>query len=269
MSFLLFSCGSSEPFHNIVFADGSDSFNRIIDLRRSAATDKIYGGGYYVTFDDEHRTAQLTISNLKIADDIEGVTLTFDNVPWNYSSSNHQKQRVISIDELISEDAQYGTIRLTDVVIVYSESNDMDQFASHGLYATYVVNSRFRVVAYPYHVFAEGTTRFVDLSGSDWYDYTPIYIIDLNPETESAAMKIYDIMGGNITIDDLSMEFTDDGYRLIPFSHTKTESALGEITNIEIQSHLHDRLDVKFTLSRHEGPISVEAFLSPNLSGAN
>lgn len=264
------SCGSSEPFHNIVFADGSDTFNRVTDIMRSSLGDGIYQGGYYITFDDEQRTASLTISNLKVSDADEGITLTFDNVPWNYSESNHQKQRVISADELIGEDPQYGTIRLTDVEIIYSESNDLDFYTSNGLCASYIINSRYQVVAYPYHVFAEGTTRVSTGSGNTAYEYSPIYYITLDPEQRIASIDIKGLTDDKIRIDNLELEFTDYGYILKSDDATTMRSSEYTLNLLYGESHIHDRLELRMQLKDgNDNQVYVDAFLSPNLSEVN
>lgn len=272
----LASCRSDEPFKNVVFADSPDMFNVVTPVDGSRGVAQVVGGvTYHIAFDDEHRNASLTISNLKVSPDDEGIIVTFPEVEWTYEPGSHEKRRIIEAPELHSSAGLGGDLTITDVVIIFTQSNTLSDEKTSGFYASYVVDGRYCIVSYPFTAYSRGTTA-VSLVGSTErrIDYAPTYVVSFDPSTMTANLSVEKLtLGGRqlgFTIDRLRLTLTDDGYRLMSTSNTRIvgsayAAALPQIAGeVNATAELRNELDLDMTLSFCGADYHVEAFLTPD-----
>lgn len=272
----LMGCRSAEPFDQITRAANPEAFNYVTSAVGRAGSQVYSDAGYYIVFDDENKLASITISNIRVPGDDTPRTLTFTDVPMDYSLNRHQVERVIEADRLISKDPVNLGMEITDVTIVYIQSNSLDPNETDGIYARYTIDGLYTVTAYPYKIFAEGTTRVDDLqSKSTSYDYKTAYSIDLNPDNMTASLTISGLVLGaqisDVTISGLQFAITDNGYRLemIPStSVNSTDATCRDLTidNLTVDAQLRGELRLDMRVVANGFDYQVAAFTSSNLT---
>lgn len=266
-------CRGSEPFDKITRAGSPEAFNYVVQPMARTSGQVYDDAGYYIVFDDENKVATVTIANLRVPGNETPRTLTFKDVPMDYTRNNHQVERMIVADRLVSQDPVNRGTAITDVTIVYTQSNDLDANHTDGIYARFTVDDAYVVTAYPYAIFADGTTRVDDLSDmTTLYDYTATYDLHLDPTTMTARMTVKDIeIGGTATdieFSGLGLDLTDNGYRISFDEKSKIDSDM-EISVIEFNAEagLRTELDLDFIVElANGGKYRVTAFLTPDLS---
>lgn len=267
-------CRSSEPFDKITRAATPEAFNHVMPKSARGVATVYDDAGYYIVFDDDNKVASLTISNLRVPGSSTPRTLTFVDVPMDYTRNNHRIERMISQEQLVSHDpVNSGTI-ISDVTIVYVQSNSLDPNPSDGIYARFTIDDAYVVTAYPYGIFADGTTRIDDLgSMTTAYDYTATYRLTFDPATMTATMTIDDIeiggTAGKIVFSGLKLTLTNDGYELA-FTDTsamKSDLAISELTAFKATADLRTELDIDLSLRMSDGgSYRIAAFLSPDMT---
>lgn len=269
-------CRSSEPFDQITRAANPQAFNYVTNSVGRAAPRVYSDAGYYIVFDDENKLASITISNIRVPGSDVARTLTFTDVPMDYSHNSHQVERVIEADRLISKDPVNIGMEITDVTIVYIQSNSLDPNDTDGIYARYIIDGIYTVTAYPYRIYAEGTTRVDDLqSMSTSYDYKTTYSIDLDPDNLSASIRISGLVLGSslpdITVSQLQFAIIDNGYRLEMTPETKV-SAMGStecdlaVDDLTVNAMLRGELRLDMRVSENGSSYQVAAFTTSNLT---
>lgn len=276
---MLASCGNDEPFKHLVVADSPSMFSTFTPvggMRQSLGlADDVT---YHLTIDDERRNATLVIDNFKASPDDEGEIVTFTDLTWTYEPGSHEKRRVIKAAELHSTPGPGADVVITDVNIVYTESNELSEEPTVGFYATYVVNNIYKVESYPYAVYADGTT--VVAVGTDpddrHVDYEPIYLIRFNPSQSSASIEVRGLPIGNesctFSIDNLALKLVEGGYELASQSSSEVTSLSGcsQLISVVVLTgiaSMQDELNLEIELKVGEASVKVEAFLDPDLCG--
>lgn len=265
-------CRGSEPFDNIVRAETTHAFNYVTSTSQRGGAAIYDDVRYYIVFDDDKRTANLTISNLRFPGEDTPLTLTFSDETMTYTSNNHEKQRIIKADALTSTDPVTDGTVITDVTIIYTESNALDPNGTEGIYARYTVDGRFVVTAYPYYIFADGTTVIDNLSeGGQMIDYDVTYRLSLNPDDMTAKMKICGLKFGNacadIVLSPLRLDLSDNTYVLSFTSATQCSSDVGiDVSSFSSSANLLDELKIDFDVLADDKSYHVGAFLTPDLS---
>lgn len=272
LAVILAGCRSNEPFDNIVTAVNPDAFNYVTSTGGRANPAVFGDAGYYIVFDDDQRIANLTISNLRVSDSDEPMTLSFSRVPMTYSSDSHEKERVIMAETLVPDNPDGPSVTLSDVLIVYSHTNSLDPNRTDGIYARFTVNGRYTVTAYPYRMLADGTTRIDCLTdGKQQIEYEPVYGLRLDPATLTASLvvKSLDLAGveRRIVIRDLTLGFVDNGYTLSMSGATVCAADKGAVKLVSVSgtAELRTELKIDMVLSVDGADYRVAAFLSPNL----
>ena len=266
-------CRSSEPFDKITRAATPEAFNYVAPLSSRAASTVYNDAGYYIVFDDENKVASVTISNLRVPGYDQPRTLTFVDVPMDYTSNNHMVERMIKAESLVSHDPINGGTEITDVTIVYIQSNSLDPNPTDGIYARFVIDGAYLVTAYPYDVFGEGTTRIDDLENlTTAYDYNTTYHLTLDPSTMTADMEVANLSvggwKGNVTVKGLKLTLVDDGYEVEFGPSTSVDAEIPlEIDRFSGVADLRKRLDIDFDLrAQGVGEFRIASFLTPVLS---
>lgn len=270
---LLTGCRGSEPFDKITRAATPEAFNYVSPLMGRSTSTVYNDAGYYIVFDDDNKVASLTISNLRVPGYDTPRTLTFVNVPMDYTSNNHRIERMISAESLTSHDpVNEGTV-IKDVTIIYIQSNSLDPNPADGIYARFIVDDAYLVTAYPYEIFADGTTRVDNLTMSETsYDYTTIYHMTLDPTSMTADMSVKNLSLNNSRVDfelhNLQLSLIDDGYTVAFGPSTTVDSDSGlVIEDFEAQADLLKELNVKFVVKLpNNDSYWISAFLNPGLS---
>ena len=271
-------CRSAEPFDNITRAASPTAFNYVTATNGARIGASVYDDvSYYIVFDDENRTANITISNLNTPGRDEPLTLTFKDCEMTYTANNHSKERIVKADVLVSNSPVGSGVVITNATFVYTESNKLDPNGIDGIYARFTIDDVYTVTAYPYHIFADGTTRIDNLSdGSSTIDYVPVYAIDINPDAMTASLKICNLtLNGaakEISISPLRFVLTENGYGLEMTSETKfkisgadNDEAIG-LESISAEAILLDELKIDMRLNVEGTVMDVAAFLTSNLS---
>lgn len=267
----MIGCRNEEPFRHVVFADSPEMFNYVTPSDRTKAfiTD---GVSYNIVFDDEKKRASLTINNLRFSPEEEGRIVTFSNIEWTYIAGSHEKQRAIKVLS-ISSDNPGDDCTLTEVEIIYSESNALNGNPSAGFYASYTVNGIYSVQSYPYTVFAEGTTtvRSEKEIMPQLVDYEPLYKLDMHPSSMTLDMTVRDLeIGGKkigFTLRGIAMALTDNGYTLEANKSVELTSNGGEtliVKNVSGNAVLRDELNLVMELICDGMTYYVEGYLSPD-----
>lgn len=272
--FLLMSvagCRSPEPLDNIVRAESPDSFNFVSSIGQRSSSVICGDVGYYIVFDDDKRKANVTITNLHFPDMEEPMIMTFADVDMTYTDNRHEKQRVICADALVSSDPVTEGVAITDVIIIYTQVNDLDPNGNDGIYAKYTVDGRYTVTAYPYCIFADGTTIVENLTDETRIvDYRPTYKILLSPDDMTAGLFVENLKLGG-TLADLSygplrLSIDDSGYSLTKLPSTVLAGA-EKIESFALSACLLDELKVDFVVVDESADLyRVSGFLTPNLS---
>lgn len=270
-------CRSDEPFKHVVFADSPEMFNLITREGKGSR-----GGGeiaedvsYYIVFDDVKRNATLTINNLRTDNGERGIIATFSNVEWTYEPGSHEKRRIIECAELHSDPNPGADITLTDVVIIYNVTNELDPEPSEGFYASFVVNGSLRFTAFPYRVYADGTTEIVSTGGyggSRDIDYDATYNVSFDPERMTATLSAEDFdLGGkkiSFVTAPLTLSLTDTGYAFRNSSATTLQSSEAGFTvnRLSAKAELRGNLMIEMDVALNGKTYEVTATLSPNRS---
>lgn len=273
---VLVSCGSDEPFRNIVFADSPVMFNSIREAGQSSGSSRVVEGvSYYIVFDDELRNATLTINNFKSSPTAEPETAVFSNVEWTYGEGSHEKDRVIEAETLVSDGEPGAVVTLSNVMIVYSQANDLNPEPTAGFSAAYTVDGVYDVLSYPYAVYGFGTTTVSnpDSIALQDVDYDPIYRIDFHPGSMSADLRAEGLTLSGETVDvsiaNLSLELTPDGYSLKSRvgSTVAVSSPAVRIADVELEAsaEMRGRLDLTISFSLDGTPCRLDAYLSPDM----
>lgn len=267
----LMGCSSPEPLDNIVLTETPPMFNMVSGGTRSSDETMVAAAGYTIVFDDDAKVCNITIENLQVLPGAVPVSATFSRVPWNFLQGKQGEARLIEADSLVSLPIDGScTVTLTDAMFVYSKTNDLSSKQAGGLYARYVVDGIYQVMAYPYIVTGEGTTRISVDGSEDKYDYNVIYQIVLNPENSTASLEVSGMpVGGerrDFRIEGVELSFIPNGYALASRKGMMTVSDIGaEVSDLTATADLGDRLVVDFNLSVGESSRRVSAFLLPNL----
>ncbi len=273
-------CRGSEPFDNITRAATPRAFNYVTASNGARIGSSIYDDvSYYIVFDDENRTANITISNLQTPDSSEPMTLTFKDCEMTYTSNNHSKQRIVKADVLVSNSPIGAGTAITDATFIYTESNALDPNGIDGIYAKFTVDGFYTITAYPYHIFADGTTRIDNLTDATTaIDYSPVYTLDIDPDAMTAQLRIYGLeLGdskGNITVSNLKFALTDGGYMFEAGSgsvmtvsgYSQEASKAITLESLTATAGLLDELRISMRLNDGTTSFEVDAFLSSNLS---
>ncbi len=274
LAFTSCSHGDDEPFKDIVIANSPEMFNLVTREGSRANPEVTDGVSYYIVFDDVKRKAELTINNLRTDKSSTGLIATFSNLDWTYEPGIHEKRRIIEADVLTSDNPGYD-ITLTDVTIIYTESNEMSEIKAGGFYASFVMNSTYSFMSYPYDVYAQGTTTvsWTRSSTQDHIDYEPKYRIRLAPSTMTADLSVEGLVLDTRKVDfKLSgqrLGLTAEGYTLtLPSSATVTDADGSQVVIKSLSAHadLRDELDIDAKIEVDGTEYTVSAFLSPDLN---
>lgn len=268
---VIMGCRSPEPLDNIVRAEASRSFNYVSLIGQKLSSVICDDVGYYIVFDDDKRKANITITNLHFPDMDEAMTLTFTDVDMTYTGNRHEKQRIIRAEVLVSSDPVTEGVAITDVIIVYTHANTLDPNGNDGIYARYTVDGRYTVTAYPYYIFADGTTVVDNLSDrTQLIDYWPTYKIWLSPGNMTAKLFVYGLNLGGTLVDlsygPLRLTIDDSGYSLTELPSTRLVGA-EKMESFTLSARLLDKLKVDFVVTDESAILyRVSGFLTPNLS---
>lgn len=275
---LFASCSSSEPNDNITVAVQPRMFSLVNDESRSGSSATTLDDvAYSIVYDDNTKECNLTISNIALGDNPEDPEiLYFEKVPWKYPVRQAGKALIIDEPAVTGKNHAGAEVTLTDVLIVYYQTNNMQQYACSGLYARYTVNSRYQVTAFPYGVLAQGTTVSISETTEKKIDYEAIYELNFFPSIGEADLKIVGLQPGeglsalDVTIKRLGFTLTDDGYSLSMLPSTTVEVDGGAsdfaLAAFEGEADLRDQLKLRYTVSAADKYFSIEAFLTPNLA---
>ncbi len=263
-------CRSSEPLDNIVRADNTHAFNVVSMTDARSGIEVFDDASYYVVFDDDNLTAEITVRNLRVREADAPQTLTFSNVPMRFSRNSHEIERVVEVDNLVSTDPVSRGTTITDVTIVYTESNDLNPNGTGGIYARFIVDGQYVVTAYPYNIFADGTTRIDNVSsGNQYIDYKTTYELHLDPQNMTATLNVE-----NLKLDDelysfsfsrLALRLTDDGYALDLQPGTVCDG-VPSVKSFAASADLRAELKIAMTLVVDGKSYNVASFLTPDLS---
>lgn len=264
----LTGCGSSEPLDNIVMAEAPRMFNHV--TRAGEETGRIYDdAAYYVVFDDDARTCTITMSNLMYPGVDSPQTLVFEDVAWNYPVRQHDMRRVIDAESLVSEGVDSG-VAIGNLKLVYIQSNELASRQCEGLVVSFGIDG-YHVTAYPYQVFAQGTTVVTDQADEDSrtreaVDYDVSYAISLMPRSNSAAIMIeqLDINGDTerYELGHLDMKLTENGYE-ISSKGDVLASDHAVIKNFSGKADMLDELKVTFDITVGGVDYTVQSYLTP------
>lgn len=265
------ACRKSEPFDNIVRAENPEAFNYVTDAAGRGSGAVFDDAGYYFVFDDDNRTANITISNLRLNEFDESRTLTFSDVPMDFTSDRHETERMVKADVLVATDPVNAGTAITDVTIIYTKSNDLDPNGTGGIFARYTVDGRYTVTAYPYKVFSDGTTRVDNITdGGETIDYHATYALNLDPHNGGEAMlRINGLkLGGNtynLTIEPLVFHITDAGYTLESTASTTCKGGAVTLKKLSATAGLRSELKIDMPMEAVGKEYRVAAFLTSNL----
>lgn len=269
-------CRSDEPFKHVVFADSPEMFNLITyEGKGSRGAGEIAEDvSYYIVFDDVKRNATLTINNLRTDNGERGIIATFSDVTWTYEPGSHEKRRIIECAELHSDPNPGADITLTDVTIIYNETNELDPEPSAGFYASFVVNGTLKFTAFPYEVYADGTTVIAARASEAErdIDYDATYHLTFDPQSKEATLSVdnFDVDGVEceFEISRLSLILSDKGYELKSsgVSVVNSSDAALKVESVSANAELRGNLIVEMELSVGGKAYGVEATLSPNRS---
>lgn len=273
------ACGSDEPFRHVVFADSPKMFSAVTDLSGSRSSSVITEGvSYNIVFNDEPRQATLTITDLQVDPAGERIIATFTDLEWTYEPGSHEKQRIIRSDELHSSGSPAADVVLTDVTIIYTESNEMNPNATAGFYAEYTVNGSYYVISYPYSVLADGTTTVRGVAvgdpAIDEVFYDPVYAVSFDPATMTATLVsdglVIDGEAADFELTGLRLGLDGRSYSLSTTPATRFAPADGNsrwhFRDFNAKADLRDELNFVLELADDSLSVVVEGFLSPDLS---
>lgn len=266
------SCSKSEPFDNVVMAEATGMFNYVTSVSRASGGMVSEDVGYLIVFDDESRLCNITISNLRLSSGGEPHIYTFTDVPWDFDQNRPEVTRVIDLEALTGRDGA-GEVTLTDVMMMFVQSNGMSRYGGDGLVAEYVVNGMYKVTAYPYETIGQGTTR-VDHEGDESVDYEVAYYVQLDPRAMTADVEV-----GGLDLDGVKHDFAVSGLKLTltltPAGYELSADAATVIlglTGVSLDdflatADLTDELKVDMTLRASDGRVwRVAAFLVHNFT---
>lgn len=269
-AYILGSCSKSEPFDNVVMAEATGMFNYVTSVSRVSDGVVSEDVGYLIVFDDESRLCNITISNLRLSSGGEPHIYTFTDVPWDFDQNRPEVTRVIELEALTGRDGA-GEVTLTDVMMMFVQSNGMSRYGGDGLVAEYVVNGMYKVMAYPYETIGQGTTR-VDHEGDESVDYEVAYYVQLDPRTMTSDVEIggleLDGVKHDFAVSDLKLTLTPAGYELSADAATAVVGLTGvSLDDFLATADLTDELKVDMTLRASDGRVwRVAAFLVHNFT---
>ncbi|MDE5800438.1 MAG: hypothetical protein K2H74_05390 [Paramuribaculum sp.] len=266
---LFAACSAPEPLDNVVVAENPETFNYVTSLQRAVSKPEIFDqAGYYIVFDDDAREANITISNLVVEEGQAPLTLTFDGAKMDFTSNQHNTQRILKADVLVSTDPVNTGTQITNVTIIHSQANDLDPYGYGGLFASYCVDNRYLVVSFPYHIFLDGTTRVNSSSGSV-IEYDPTYRIALNPGDMTATLRVCDLTVGeyanvNFSLPKLQLTLSESG-----FSATSTDpinvvidGKKATVENVSLATHELNQLKYSMHVLVNGSEFDIEGFLT-------
>lgn len=274
LSAFLAGCRSEDPLRHFVVADSPEMFNVVTPLSGRGTPSVVDGVRYDIAFDDVERIAVVTISNLRCAEHEEGVNAVFSDIEFTYGPGSHQKQRIIERDQMNSLTDPGAAVTLSDVTFVYTESNALNSIGASGFYAEFTVDGLYRVLAYPYVVYADGTTvvRKTGTAEGEAIDYDPVYTVRLNPDDKSADVDIRGLtLDGrkcDVTICGLVLKLLPDGYSLQKTDLTDVVFSSPEpveLVDFNANALLRDELNINMSIKIGDRQFAVEAFLSPDM----
>lgn len=267
---IFWSCSKAEPFDNVVMAEATGMFNYVTFVSRASGGMVSEDVGYLIVFDDESRLCNITISNLRLSSGGQPHIYTFTDVPWYFDQNRPEITRVIDLEALTGRDGA-GEVTLTDVMMMFVQSNGMSRYGGDGLVAEYVVNGMYKVKAYPYETIGQGTTR-VDHEGDESVDYEVVYYVLLDPQTMTADVEIdglvVDGVKHDFAVSGLKLTLTPDGYELSEDAATALVG-LSDVflDDFSVTADLTDELKVDMTLRASDGRMwRVAAFLVHNFT---
>ncbi|MDE7410717.1 MAG: hypothetical protein K2M94_01605 [Paramuribaculum sp.] len=277
IALLFTACADRDPLEKIVTGSSGEMFNMVSTLKGRTGARVVNGVEYYATFNDEEKTATVTISNLRLSPEDEPLAFTFSGLEWKFGHSNHTLQRVIEVGRLIPDD-DFGTgYEFDDFMLIYVQANEFDTHNSAGFFVKYKINGVYSVIAYPNEMLCQGSTLVRDLAGDETSEvsYDTQYIVNLYPGADSKAtvdISGLAIDGENVdmTIAGLALDLTDDGYSLGADSSSEADISSSvdglRLLQFDAQADLLTRLVITMDLSIGGKDYAVTASLTPNLS---
>lgn len=215
---LFSSCGGGEdPQVKLVEAITPSSFSYVVD---SDGVGRVFAGPTYrVTFDDDKKTASISMENVRWDDDMQPASFGYSDVAWKFNPANDA--RVIDAD-MVLPDAN-GEPEITDLdVVMYDPVECGNGLLLTGLSVSYTAPGNYRVTNVPYRTIFIGSTETVDGRDNTSFVSTDIiYSVDIDPNRLVAAMKMQNVAFAEgmpiiaMELGQLTVIPVDGGYELL------------------------------------------------------
>ncbi|MCM1482851.1 MAG: hypothetical protein NC043_00815 [Muribaculaceae bacterium] len=272
----LTGCSDDEnPVSKLTYAETPDAFNYIEEAGSRAMGEPVSGVKYSMLYDDDNRTATVTMYDFRLSDDEVPAMYVFDDVEWEFSVGTPTVERIIDVPVMEASFTDGTKHSFTDVHIVYYESNELDPDGCRGFSAEFVVDGRYRVRAFPTQILCRGTTEYIESSDEGIashaeVDYAPEMSVTFHPESLTADVVLigFSLPDGVLSSDPIAVpgvkvSFTDTGYMLSAPGGLMPDGG-AEIRSFEAMEESADELRVSFEVLNGNVTYQVRSFMRPN-----
>lgn len=250
---LFSSCGSGEdPQAKLVEAITPSSFSYVVD---SDGVGRVFTcPTYRITFDDDKKTASISMENVRWYDDMRPASFGYSDVAWKFNPANDA--RVIDVG-MAFPDATGGP-EITDLdVVMYDSVECGSGLQLTGLSVIYTAQGNYRVTNVPYRTIFIGSTETVDGRDNTSFVSTDIiYSVDIDPNRLVAAMKMQNVAFAegmpiiDMELGQLTVIPVDGGYELLGSdivpSVCGTPYEQFKVTDLHMRVNLHGCSELVF-----------------------
>ena len=188
LCFSLSSCNNSdEPEEFKVQQQITDSFLHISDLSSMRPEMNYKGVSYHIIYDYVAATADVTIKGLKLPDDTKYPALTLSEIPFKV---NNEGARVLEGTNLAASSDGFTATPLFDSFKMVVSDRLVDGYYFPAVCIEYTVNSTYKAVGSILSQIFAGTTVTTNSNGNSFSNETPVYALELDPQTMKAALTI-------------------------------------------------------------------------------
>ena len=271
-------CSSDDnPVAKLTYAETPEAFNYIVTSGARATGVALDGVKYSMLFDDEARTATLTIYDLRLDENDSPATYVFNDVPWEFSVGTPTVERVMEAESLVPEFGDSEPHSFTDLKVVFYESSELDPSDCRGFSVRFTVDGIYKGRAYPMRMLCRGTTEVFPseeeaAAGIEdvYVTYAPQLMIEFNPDRFTAKVVVSDMelsagseVLGRVVIPDAKLCFDEQGGYSVAYDGT-VDAGTWSLSGFKAVEEDSGDLFVTYTAAADGRTHDIRSFMQSN-----
>lgn len=268
LCFSLSSCNKSDkPEEFKVQQQITDSFMHISDLSGMQSEMNYKGVSYQIIYDYVEATADVTIKGLKLPGDKQFPALSLTEIPFKVTNDG---TRVLEGSNLAATSAGFADSQLFNQFKMTVSDRLIDGYYFPAVCIEYTVNSTYKAVGSIMSQIFVGTTVTTDSNGHSFSNETPVYALELDPQTMKAALTINNakfiqsMPAQTMTFSGIPYTVSDSGIVTLESTETiiptinKVEFKAFPITDLKAEYNLTTGMNLNFVCSIDKSQMKPE-----------